>query len=207
METIIELDIVNDRNVRLPDSDQTICLLRDLKPSCYFDGIKLNEDFIKQVSIFLYQREQLTNELTKTELEFIGKELEAAESSIKTYEESKGIYTTMLNGLKNHLDETKNQIQIKEKEKSELEETLTSKDSQTKSLKDEIDGLIKEKLTSHTKQITESLIKEIHYVLSNESKDHAQIDILNATIAILRNTAVVDHVTANVIKYLYNRVI
>ena len=113
----------------------------------------------------------------------------------------------MLNGLKNHLDETKNLIQIKEKEKSESEETLTSKASQTKSLKDEIDGLIKEKLTSHTKQITESLIKEIHYVLSNESKDHAQIDILNATIAILRNTAVVDHVTANVIKYLYNRVI
>lgn len=193
-----ELNVLEGHRVALPDTEQTVILLRKPKESCLHEAIQHNTRFIKDLSIYLYCRESLSNKRLQAELQRITKEIDNIQIALTNYGKIRSIQEERLGRVRKQLEETGLSIQDKEKEREEMRSSFAAKESQTKALKEEIDDLLKNKLNSLTKEVTESLVKEIHHVLSNESKDQKQIDIINALVSILRNSKIVDHVIVNV---------
>lgn len=60
-----------------------------------------------------------------------------------------------------------------------------------------IDQMIQENLKKCTKDITEPIITEIHYILSNDQKDPNEIDVVRSLVSILKNSMTADHITVN----------
>jgi len=186
-----------DSKITLPDTGQVIILLKNPKESHVHDVIKHNTIYIKDLSTYLYCRESLFNKKLQSELQ-VSKEIDNIKTALVNYDKIKLLQEERLNRVKANLEETKSNIKVKELKKEEMRLSFEAKNSQTQVLKGEIDDLLKDKLSLLTKEITESLMKEIHYVLSNESKDQKQIEIINGLVAILRNNKAVDHVIVNV---------
>eukprot|EP01022_Parablepharisma_sp_SALTPOND_P026591 TRINITY_DN64457_c0_g1_i1.p3 TRINITY_DN64457_c0_g1~~TRINITY_DN64457_c0_g1_i1.p3 ORF type:complete len:240 (-),score=34.54 TRINITY_DN64457_c0_g1_i1:788-1507(-) len=193
------LNIVDNHKVALPDTNYSVGLLKDPKEDYLFDTVQFNQKLLQSLAVFLYQKEQLKEEGRRKKLQRTTQEIVAAESYIKVYNEMRVIQENLLKTLETRMKNAKSIIEAKEKEYADTNSTLAAKQADTANLKSEIEGLLKNQLNSLTKDITEAVIREIHYILSNEPKDPKQINIVNSIIILLRNSKAVDHVTVNVI--------
>ena len=198
MKTSIELSISGNSMVALPDSGKSVYLLKNPKDNMLHDVVTQQKNFIRDVSIYLYNKELQSIETAKAELEIINKEIEAAELSLKTYNDIKELQESSLKSIKTSVSNAKNDIISKQNEQNGMKASFNESATKTSTLKGELEDLLKNKLNALTKEITEALVKDIHRILSNESKDPKQIDIINSIVSILRNTKIVDHVIVNV---------
>ena len=196
MKSTISTDA--DGMVVMPETKIKFGLIKNPKDETMYEAVAKNQASLKGLNILFEEKEMII----KYELGKTGEEIKARigeySTLINAYGELQKIQEKTSADIKKRMDSIKDQVKSKEKEVADLKIQLEGKDVEMKALQTEVNDLIKKKLADITKEITQAVINDIHYILSNEAKDYKQIAIINGIVSMLRNSKTADHVTVNV---------
>eukprot|EP00831_Metopus_contortus_P080392 TRINITY_DN8222_c0_g1_i3.p1 TRINITY_DN8222_c0_g1~~TRINITY_DN8222_c0_g1_i3.p1 ORF type:complete len:474 (-),score=108.97 TRINITY_DN8222_c0_g1_i3:43-1464(-) len=192
---MIDMEDLRFTKIEVLPERNPVCILNLPKDSMLKEAVRVCMEIQKNLSECNMEPELNDHlESRNSSLSLLAKLLEERRQG---FLETNASNRALQEALKEKIQYYRELSESKKVEQESLEKELAGLQDAQKKMQGDIDRIIKTEMRELTLGITETMIQEIHYRLSNEPKDPKSIGVVSSIVALLKNAKRVDHVAVN----------